>query len=194
MADGIATRIADSGYSPVLVVGHSTGGAIALQLAPQPPAPGQRPGPGRLRRPHEGARRRRYHRAADPRRRHGRGDRRSARSVIRLGFASASPADVADELVAYATSVDPRSALEVLESQRILDFTDRMAELRCLAAVVHGVADPVRTVTEAQEFASMLPGASLTLLECGRSPPFEALEKVADLVRQIHRQLLGPVS
>lgn len=115
-------------------------------------------------------------------------------AVLARSFASASPADVADELVAYATSVDPRSALEVLESQRILDFTDRMAELRCLAAVVHGVADPVRTVTEAQEFASMLPGASLTLLECGRSPPFEAPEKVADLVRQIHRQLLGPVS
>lgn len=172
VADRIAGRLA----GPVAVIGHSTGGAIAMSLALAHPGL-----VSALLIVDSGA-----HMKG-----HGDVDRILATmehswgpdlhaAVLDRSFASPlDPADRAD-LLAYAAEVPVQAALEALRSQRDLDLTPRLAGLTCPVTVVHGTLDPTRTPAQAQELADSIPGARLRLLDTGHTPVYEDPDNVAD--------------
>lgn len=174
VADRIAARITE----PALVLGHSTGGAIAIQLALTHPdlVTG-------LILVNTGAHMRGHGDvdtilATDP------GPELRA-AVLDRSFAT--PPDPADreELLAYAAGVPAEAALQVLRSQRDLDLTPRLAQLRCPVTIVHGWLDHARTVEQANELAAGIPGARLRLVETGHTPVYEAPDLVAGEVRAL---------
>lgn len=172
VADRIAARLA----GPALVLGHSTGGAIALRLALAHPdlVTG-------LVLVNTGANM------------HGHGDvdriiatmasdwGPELRAAV-LDRSFATPPDPADraELIAYAATVPVEAALGVLRSQRDLDLTPRLTQLRCPVTIVHGVLDRARPVEQAYELAADIPGARLRLADTGHSPVYEAPDVVAE--------------
>jgi pimeloyl-ACP methyl ester carboxylesterase len=181
VAAGVAEVVRELGGVPVLVVGHSTGGAVALQLALTDPnlVAGLvlvNTGPNM---------------AA-----HGDvesiiagvlgpdGDRVRA-AVLDRSFAAPLPGAVRQALLDYADGVDPRAAVDVLRSQKALDLAPLLGSLRCPTAVVHGVRDTVRTVAQARDFAALIPGTLLTELDRGHSPSFEAPHELAAVVRRL---------
>lgn len=187
VAANVASRIAAAGNGPVLVVGHSTGGAIAMQLALDYPefvaglvvvdSGAHMKGHGDV--------------GAIVRRIREDGPDEVIEAVLERSFASMPPEGVVGALRGYARSVDPRAALEALDSQRVLDFTDVLGGLGCPVAVVQGRHDRVRTVADAQAFASLFAGAKLAVLDCGHTPPFEAPTELAAVVRNLSDQLAG---
>jgi pimeloyl-ACP methyl ester carboxylesterase len=186
IADRIADRLAREGAGPVLALGHSTGGAIAMRLAIAHPD-----AVSALVLVNTGAHMRG----------HGDVDRFLARLsgdsdahvfealLARLFATPAEPADVA-ELRAYAAAVRPEVALEALRSQRELDLTPELAALRCPTTVIHGHLDPVRSADQAKELAASIPGASLRLLEAGHTPVYEAPQAVAAEVLAVLERVL----
>lgn len=145
-----------SGAGPALVVGHSTGGAIALELALSAPDLVSGlvlvdTGPNM----HD-------HGDVD-------GILRTIRDdwgeplwagILDRSFASPLPADVRSSFLDYASGVPRQAALDVLTSQRALDYLPRLESLECPVAVVHGRLDPVRTVAQATAFAAALAAAA----------------------------------
>ncbi|HJP78653.1 MAG TPA: alpha/beta hydrolase [Pseudonocardiaceae bacterium] len=174
----VADRIAERITEPALVLGHSTGGAIALQLALAHPdlVTG-------LILVNTGAHMRGH---GDVDRILGAGFGPELRAAV-LDRSFATPLDPADreELLAYAAGVPGEAALEVLRSQRDLDLTPRLTQLRCPVTIVHGWLDQVRTVEQANELAADIPGAHLRLVETGHTPVYEAPELVAGEVRAL---------
>ncbi|HEY4022987.1 MAG TPA: alpha/beta hydrolase [Pseudonocardiaceae bacterium] len=179
VADRIAARIAE----PALVLGHSTGGAIALQLALAHP---------------DQVRALVLVNTGAHMRGHGDVDRTLAAMVTDWGPALhaavldrsfATPLDPADraELLAYAATVPAEAALDVLRSQRDLDLTPRLAQLHCPVTIVHGVLDKARTVERAYELAADIPGSRLRLVETGHTPVYEAPAIVAEEILALIR-------
>jgi pimeloyl-ACP methyl ester carboxylesterase len=174
VADRIAARVTE----PTVVLGHSTGGAIAMRLALDHPdlVTGLvLVNTGAHMRGHGDVDRIVATMAADW------GPELHA-AVLDRSFAT--PLDPADrtELLAYASSVPVEAAVAVLRSQRDLDLTPRLARLRCPVTIVHGVFDRARTVEQAYELAADIPGARLRLVDTGHTPVHEAPGVVAEEV------------
>jgi 3-oxoadipate enol-lactonase len=175
VADRLATRITRRHGVPVTVLGHSTGGAIALRLAA-----GHAGLVAGLLLADTGAHMR------------GHGDVDAILAalatdwgpplharVLDRSFATALDPAVRDELLAYAAAVPAQAALDALRSQRDLDLTPGLAALDCPVTVLHGRHDPVRTPDEARELAEAIPGARLRLLDTGHTPVYEDADEVA---------------
>jgi 3-oxoadipate enol-lactonase len=97
----------------------------------------------------------------------------------------ATPLDPVDRaaLLGYAAAVPAAAASGVLRSQRDLDLTRRLGEIRCPVTVVHGVLDQARTIEHANQLVDGIPDARLCLVETGHTPVHEAPDEVADEVR-----------
>ncbi|MCE7011605.1 alpha/beta hydrolase [Kibdelosporangium philippinense] len=177
----VAERIVRRYPEPGLVLGHSTGGAIALYLAIKHPARVRG-----LMLVNTGAHTRG----------HGDIDRIVARvrdnwgpdlhaELIDRSFAS--PVDPVDrsELLTYAAAVPMAAVLAALRSQGELDFTPELAEIRCPVTVVHGVLDTARPVEHAKQLADGIPDAHLRLVRTGHTPVYEAPDALAAEVRAL---------
>lgn len=182
VADRLAARVtARHAGRPVLVIGHSTGGAIALRLTADHPEL-----VSALLVVDSGAHMRG----------HGDVDRILATLAADWGPALhaaildrsfATPPTAADraDLLGYAATVPLAAALDVLGSQRALDLTPRLAAFDLPVTVIHGRRDPTRTVAQARELAEAIPGARLRLLDTGHTPVYEAPAAVAEEVRAL---------
>lgn len=174
MAEDLAGR--DAG--PVLLAGHSTGGAIAMRLAcdhPELVAGLLLIGTGPHMRGHGDvdALIERMERDWGPEVRE---------SVLLRSFATPVTAEFRAALIAYADSVPQQAVLQVLRSQRDLDLTPELAGLRRPAVVLHGSLDPTRPVERARELAAALPAAELRVVRAGHSPMHEAPDATAAAV------------
>jgi pimeloyl-ACP methyl ester carboxylesterase len=176
VADGIASRI----DAPATLIGHSTGGAIALAIA--------------LSRPELVERLVLIDSGANM---HGHGDvdaiiARLATdadgikaAIVDRSFATPLPDAVRAELLAYAASVPVEAAIEVLSSQRDTDFTRRLGELRMPTLILHGRLDAARVPADAEALAAGIPDSRLHFLDAGHSPMFEVPGQVAELVSEL---------
>ncbi len=187
----LAARLADhieaTWGGPVLVCGHSTGGAIALQLAAR--HPGAVEG---LVLADTGAHMR------------GHGDVNAILDRIRTGWSEDLRAAVLDRsfdrplpdavrarFLAWAADLDPQAVCDVLASQRDLDLTAQLAGITQPAAVVHGAHDRARPPEQGRELARSLPDATFWLAQTGHTPVWEAPEVVAAAARDVLTRARG---
>ena len=182
VARRVARHIGARG-GPVLVCGHSTGGAIALQLAlTQPTAVAG------LLLVDTGAHMK------------GHGDVGAILDRVRTGWSEELLAAVLDrsfhrpldpevrrDYLRWAARCDPRAVYDVLASQRDLDLTRELAAVTQPAIVVHGRYDQARPPEQGRELAQALPRAEFRLAEAGHTPVYETPELVAAAVRDLIR-------
>jgi pimeloyl-ACP methyl ester carboxylesterase len=177
----VAERLARRLEAPSVVLGHSTGGAIALQLAvcrPDLVAGLVLVGTGAHMRGH-----------GDVDAIIGRVDRdwgpELRGAVLQRSFATPVADELGDALRDYAARIPREAVLEVLRSQRDIDLSGDLARLRMPAVVVHGTQDPTRTVDQARELAEALPDADLRVVEAGHTPMHETPDAVAAAVLDV---------
>lgn len=166
----VALLIRELELGPTLLVGHSTGGAIALVAALADPSLVS----GLL--------------LADTgANTQGHGDITSIIQVIEQGagpdffqavmrrsfYYQPDPALI-EQLIAYASSVPREAALQALRSQNTLDLTDQLSRLTMPVMVVHGQHDQARPIAHAQWLVKHIPHAELCLLDSGHTPMVEA--------------------
>lgn len=181
VASQVTDRIEANGSGAVTLIGHSTGGAIALQLTLEHPELVNAlvlvgTGPNM----------------------HSHGDVsaiiKSVESswgpklfgvILDRSFAAPLDPHTRESFLQYADGIDPRSALEVLTSQRATDFQDRLSEIACPVVVIHGTEDPTRSVAQAEAFASAFRGAQLHFLPCGHSPMYEQPDATARIIQKL---------
>jgi pimeloyl-ACP methyl ester carboxylesterase len=182
VAERVADHISQRWKSPVLVCGHSTGGAIALQLAIRHPDMVEG-----LVLVDTGAHMR------------GHGDVDATLERIRTGWGEEVRAAVLDrsflvplapevraEFLAWAAAVDQQAVYDVLASQRDLDLTAELGRLTQPTVVVHGQHDRARPPEQGRELAASLPDAEFRLIEeAGHTPVYETPDAVAAAVRDV---------
>jgi pimeloyl-ACP methyl ester carboxylesterase len=185
VAARVARHIQDRWRGPVLVCGHSTGGAIALQLTVRHPEL-----VAGLVLADTGAHM------------HGHGDvdailariagdwgEELRAAVLDRSFHAPLPDPVRAGFLDWAALLPPEAVYQVLASQRDLDLTSQLAAVSQPAVVVHGRYDRARPPEQGQELARALPRAEFRLLDSGHTPVYETPGAVADAVRQVLRQV-----
>jgi 3-oxoadipate enol-lactonase len=188
VAGRVARHIDRRWGRPVLVCGHSTGGAIALQLA--------------VTRPDAVAGLLLVDTGAHMK---GHGDVGPILERIRTGWSEELRAAVLDRSfhrpleppvragwLAWAAACEPRAAYDVLASQRDLDLTGQLAGVAGPAIVVHGRYDRARPPDQGCELAAALPGAEFRLADAGHTPVYETPEFVAAAVRDLAARAIQP--
>lgn len=178
---GIAQRLAavlERRDRPVLLLGHSTGGAICLQLA--------------LTRPelvralvvtNTGANMRSHadvDRIIDAVRQQWWPDLVAA--VVDRSFSEQPTGAFRRTLLEYGCGISQEAVLEVLRSQRALDLADRLPGISCPTTVVHGTFDRARSRADAQTLADGIRHATLLELPTGHTSVYESPQEVADAV------------
>lgn len=177
----VALLIQELGAGPVLLAGHSTGGAIALAAAST--APELVSG---LLLVDTGANMQ------------GHGDVSRIISIIEQGpgpdffqalmrrsFAQ-QPADaLMEQLGAYATAVPREAALQALTSQASLDLTSTLPQLTMPTLVIHGRLDQARPIAHAEWLVKHLPHTELLLFDCGHTPMVEVAPAFEQAVQHL---------
>jgi 3-oxoadipate enol-lactonase len=166
---------------PVLVCGHSTGGAIALQLAVSRPEAVLG-----LVLADTGAHMR------------GHGDVDAILGRIKADWGEELRAAVLDRsfhvplspgaragFLAWAAPLSQQAVYDVLASQRDLDLTPGLAGITQPAIVLHGRHDRARDPDQGRQLAAALPNAEFRLLDTGHTPVYEDPGAVADAVRSV---------
>ncbi|WP_188316733.1 alpha/beta fold hydrolase [Solihabitans fulvus] len=176
--DAVAERVATLAerHAPVVLVGHSTGGAIALLAARTPAVVG-------LVVSNSGANMR------------GHGDVDAFLERLRDDWGPPvwqalwqrslhHPIDqcIEDAALAYPATLDPAAVLEVLRSQRDTDLTPLLGQIDVPVLVVHGKWDRARPRDHAEHLVAHLPDAELAVLDAGHSPMVEAPAEFAAAV------------
>jgi pimeloyl-ACP methyl ester carboxylesterase len=181
IAERVADHIDTRWGRPVLVCGHSTGGAIALQLA--------------IRRPaavlglvlvDTGAHMRGHADVAAilDRIQLNWGDELRA-AVLDRSFRSPPSTDVRAGFLDWAAGLSQQAVYDALASQRDLDLTSELAGVRQPAIVVHGRHDRARPPEQGRELVRSLPDAGFVLVDAGHTPVFETPDAVAACVRDV---------
>ncbi len=177
----VARHIERTYAEPVLVCGHSTGGAITLHLALTHPSVVRG-----LVLADTGAQMR-GHGDVDAildRLRNGWGEELRA-AVLDRSFHTPPDPRLRAELLTWAAAVDRHAVLDVLTSQRDLDLTADLARISQPAMVLHGRHDRARDPGHGRDLAAALPNARFRLLDTGHTPIQEDPAAVADAVRTL---------
>jgi len=179
VADRVAGQLGGTG--PVLLAGHSTGGAIALALTAAHPelvaglllvgTGAQSSGHGDMD-------------AIIERVATGWGPQLRA-AVLDRSFAGPLEPALRARLLAWSATVPQEAVLQALRSQRSLDLRPVLGSIGCPVTVVHGVHDRARTAGHAHELVTGVPGARLVTAQTGHTAVHEAPELVAGLVREL---------
>ncbi|HEY1699999.1 MAG TPA: alpha/beta hydrolase [Trebonia sp.] len=181
VASRVAAYVKERYAAPAVVCGHSTGGAIALQLAVLAPETVRG-----LVLADTGAHM------------HGHGDVDAILRRIDSGWGEELRAAVLDrsfrelldaairaEYLEWAAGVEQRAAYDVLASQRDLDLSAELAGISQPAIVIHGRYDRARPWEQGRELSGALPNAEFRVLEAGHTPVYETPGDVAAAVRDL---------
>lgn len=177
------------GDGPLVLAGHSTGGAIVLQAAVQAARDGGVPVAGLLV----------IDSGADTT---GHGDIdalidtfraskwRGWRAVGgRRSFATPPPPWIRLQLEAYARRVPTEAVVGVLTSQRDLDLTPDLPAITCPVTVLHGLLDTARTPAHARAIAAGVADGEVHWVRTGHTPMVENPRAAAGAVRTLLARL-----
>ncbi|WP_406690499.1 alpha/beta hydrolase [Saccharopolyspora sp. ID03-671] len=188
VAEWVAGMISSSASGSAIVVGHSTGGAVALRLAAERPELVEglmlvNTGPN-------------MHRHGDVTSlidgMERDGTEQVVRAVIERSFHHSPSDEDRRRLLDYGDSVPLIAALQALRSQHATDLEPVLPDLPMPVSIVHGRFDPVRTVDVAEGMAAAIPDASLRIVDAGHSPTYETPDAVAEALVALERRS-GPV-
>lgn len=167
--------------APVHLVGHSTGGVIALAAAVAHPelftgvlVAGT--GPNMLHHKDIGTLLASVRDAQDT---------SFADAVVARSYARQLPPDLHREVIRYARAGRREVVLEVLTSQHVLDLEPELAAVTLPVQVVHGRHDRARSLDDARRLLTGLPDAELVVLDTGHTPMAEDPEGFAAAVRRL---------
>lgn len=187
LADALRPRVQEGDAGPVVLLGYSVGGVLALLTALQPgmPVAGVVAGNTGAHSSRHGdpgfARRVREHWSAQAR-----------QDFLRTCFAHAPPAPLFAQLCAYLEHLPPAALLQSIEGLRAVDLRPLLPALQCPVLVVHGEQDTRRSVADARELAACLPSAQLRLLPGGHTPMVDCLPHYLQALHPFLAALTGP--
>lgn len=186
LADGLRERAADPLAGPVVLLGYSVGGVLAMLAALQPglPLAGLVVG-------NTGVNSRRHGDPGFPQRVRQAWTAEARHEFLRSCFARPPSPALWGQLCDYLANLPAAALLQSLEGLRSVDLAPALPALSCPALVLHGEQDSRRTVADARELAATLPGAGLQLLPGGHTPMVDCLP---EYLQALHRFLdgLGP--
>lgn len=199
VAARVAREVADRGHGPAIVVGHSTGGAIAAFTALA--HPGAVAGLVLI----DSGPNMRTHSSIRDLLSGLRGPATEAkwRGYAWLNIASGTPAQRdywIRSMVEFSRRVGPGPALSVLESQFRTDFlaprrgsglpAGGVPAAGLPVELLHGELDPKRRPVDSRSWQAVFPEADFTLVPgCGHTPPLEAPGAVVAAVRRVEFRL-----
>lgn len=185
LAETIAGSIATRFRGPVILAGHSTGGAVALLIAARHPEAlsglmvidtgAHMQGHGDVQ-------------SIIASIRDDWGDELRAR-VLDRSFQHDLPADVRSQWLDWARTVPRAAALDALESQARLDLRSELSDIRIPTAVVHGIHDRARTIADAHTLRDGLRFATVDLVPSGHTPMYEVPERVAAVLTDLRARV-----
>jgi pimeloyl-ACP methyl ester carboxylesterase len=168
---------------PVPVCGHSTGGAIALQLAVTAPET-----VAGLLLVNTGAN---MHEHGDVetilRRVHEEWGQELRAAVLDRSFDGALEASTRARMLAWTTVVPQQAVYDVLASQHGLDMTPWLRTIAVPTIVLHGARDRARSIAAARELTAGIAGARLRLAPAGHTPVYETPDVAASAVAELLR-------
>lgn len=165
LANSLRERIQDRRAGPVVLLGYSVGGAIALLTALQHDMPVAGVVVGNT-----GAHSQRHGDPALPQQVREAWTEKARQDFLRTCFIRPPPAPLWRQLCAYLAKLPPHALLQSLEGLRALDLRPSLSKLACPVLVLHGEFDRRRRVEDALELASYLVDARLQLLPGGHTP------------------------
>jgi pimeloyl-ACP methyl ester carboxylesterase len=185
LAGWVAGVIEDTFDEKVLLIGHSTGGAIALRLTVMRPDLLRglmliNTGPNMHRRHGDVLRV-----IADVEES---GTAHAVPRVLQRSFHVQPQQEDLESLLAYGHAVPPLVAREVMRSQHATDLTPCLPAVHVPVTVVHGRHDLKRSVSEARLMADTVPNGDLVLADCGHSPMYELPEIVLCALHDLGRR------
>ncbi|MFK4481688.1 alpha/beta fold hydrolase [Curtobacterium sp. AB7] len=181
IARTVAGRIESRSLGPVCLCGHSTGGAIALELALERPdlvAGLLLTGTGASMTGHGDV-------DAIIRRVDVDWGASLRADVLDRSFAEPLPPELRRRWLTWSDAVRQDAVAAVLASQAAVDFRPRLTDLAVPTHVVHGVHDRARSIADARELAALIPAARLTVVDAGHSAMHEAPTEVANALRAL---------
>lgn len=165
LADSLRARVQDREAGPVVLLGYSVGGALALMTALQPQLPLAGVVTGNT-----GAHSRHHGDPGFPQRVREAWTRSAQQAFLQACFASPPPSALWQQLCDYLASLPPAALLQSLEGLRAVDLSAQLPSLQCPVLVLHGERDQRRSVADAQELAACIGHAQLQLLPGGHTP------------------------
>ena len=185
LAHELRARRAD----PAVLIGHSSGGAIAMMLAIEHPqlvaglllintgantqGHGDPDAPKRL--------------AAS-----GLAPEVVDRFIARC-FATPPLPPVVDDLRGYALACPLGGVVSAMNSQRSIDLSPNLSRITCPTCVVHGMQDQVRTRRHIDVLLDGIAGATLVNADCGHTPPLEGPSTVDGALRDLLERVRHPL-
>ena len=168
VADRLAERVGRDDSRPLMLVGHSAGGVVAMLTALR--VPGRVHG---LLLGNTGAHTAGQRNADMPDRvRDQFGPDLVAEFIDRCHDRPLKPG-ARDVLIRHALGGDPARYLDAFVSIRRIDLRPDLAKIRCPATVAYGRADRVRLLSHDRELAAGIPGSELVACESGHCAPLE---------------------
>ncbi|MBK6614445.1 MAG: alpha/beta hydrolase [Ottowia sp.] len=183
LADSLRQRAQDGHAGPVVLLGYSVGGVLAMLTALQPglPVAGLVVG-------NTGAHSARHGDPAFAQRVREAWAPPAQHDFLRACFAQMPPSALWRQLCDYLASLPPSALLQSIEGLRALDLRPDLPSLHCPVLVLHGEQDRRRGVADAIELAACLPMARLQLLPGGHTPMVDCLPRY---LRALHPFLAG---
>jgi pimeloyl-ACP methyl ester carboxylesterase len=179
-AGRLAGQVTRAGPRPLILVGHSAGGVLAMLT--QLRVPGRVHG---LLLVNTGAHTAGQRNADMPGRvRDSFGPDLAAEFIDRC-HADPLPAQVRDALLRYALGGAPPRYLDAFISIRRFDLRPDLPKITCPAIVVYGLRDQVRLPSHAQELAAGIGGSELIASDSGHSSPLEDPGTIRDALARL---------
>lgn len=187
LADALRSRVQEGDAGPVVLLGYSVGGVLALLTALQSGLSVAGVVAGNT-----GAHSSRHGDPGFAQRVRSGWTAQARQDFLHTCFARTPPAPLFAQLCAYLEHLPPAALLQSIEGLRAVDLRPLLPALQCPVLVLHGEQDTRRSVADAEELAACLPSAELRWLPGGHTPMVDCLPHYLQALHPFLAALAGP--